>query len=266
MLDMDSEKLLEEFKKEMILKGYSENTINSYSYTIQKLLNFLNGKKLTEEGVRDFLFDLRESCSNNTLFTYSCQIKAFLFFCQKDFEIPFPKIEKKLPTFLTRGEIQKLFESIDNKRDYLIIRILYATGMRVSELVELEWGNIEGNTIKIYGKGKKERIVYVDDETLKLLPPKKKKGRIFNISVRQVEKIVKKWAKKAGIEKNVTPHTLRHTFATHLLENQANIIVIKDLLGHASLNTTQIYTHVTDEHRKRDYGRHPLAAGDTFAR
>jgi integrase/recombinase XerD len=149
--------------------------------------------------------------------------------------------------------------------------LLHASGLRVSELVNLNRDSIEENRIHVEsGKGKKDRVAYLDNGILDLLqvylsgrtdedPALFVNRKDTRLTDRYVEMLVKKYAKRAGIKKKVTPHTLRHTFATHLLENGANIMVIKDLLGHASLSTTQIYTHVTDEHKKEIYERsHPL--------
>jgi site-specific recombinase XerD len=181
-------------------------------------------------------------------------------------------VEKTLPTFLNFGEMETLLHSIFNTRDLAIVRLLYASGLRVSELIHLDRDSIEGNSIRVLsGKGKKERVVYIDDGTLSLIdsyisertdddPALFVNQRGTRLTDRYVEILVKRHAQRAGIKKRVTPHTLRHTFATHLLQNKANIMVIKDLLGHASLSTTQIYTHVTDEYKKEMYDEsHPLS-------
>jgi len=258
---MDVESALKNLMQKMHLKGYSSHTIKNYEYLIKRLIKFLNGREITEEGIRQFLLSLKEECSSNTIYTYASCIKNFLEFMNLDIDIVLPKTKEKLPECLTKAEIERLLNSIENERDLLIIRLLYATGMRVSELLTIEKGDIEENRIKIRkGKGKKERIVYVDNKTIQLLNPYiRRDGLIFTITARTIQLLVKKYVKKAGITKKVTPHTLRHTFATHLLENGASIEVIRDLLGHASLSTTQIYTHVTDRHKKETYERfHPL--------
>ncbi|MEA1993375.1 MAG: tyrosine-type recombinase/integrase, partial [Euryarchaeota archaeon] len=186
-------------------------------------------------------------------------------------EIDLPKVSKTLPVFLNHGEIRALLNAADNTRDKLIMQMLYAAGLRVSELHKLNIDNIEG--MKIYvrlGKGAKDRVVFIDKNTKKLLKrylkerKNDKKAVILNkngkrMSQRSMQYIVKKYAKKAQIKKNITPHTLRHTFATHLLQNGADVVVIKDLLGHSDLSTTQIYTHVTNKYKEDTYkNTHPL--------
>lgn len=264
---MDSVK---DFEQELKLKGYSALTVESYVRLISQFLERINRKGIEKENVREYFMHLVNSnYEKSTICTYASILKTFFkFLGRKDLisEVIFPKQEKKLPDVLTRKEISRLLQNASRKRDLAIIRLLYASGLRVSELVALDLDSIEGNQIRVRsGKGKKDRVVYIDDGTLQVLNEylkERKDGsdRLFKISVRNIQKIVEKTAEKAGIKKKVSPHVLRHSFATHLLENGADIVVIKDLLGHVNLSTTQIYTHVTDEHRKDVYERsHPLS-------
>ena len=186
-------------------------------------------------------------------------------------KIKLPKLTKDLPVFLNYGEMKRLIEAADSLRDRLIVQMLYASGLRVSELVSLNVDSIEDNRIKvIQGKGGKDRITYIDQSTLELLNKYISSRKIENnalflnkygkrINMRSIERLINKLANKADINKKVTPHTLRHSFATHMLQNKANIVVIKDLLGHSNLSTTQIYTNLTDEYKENIYkNSHPL--------
>ena len=186
-----------------------------------------------------------------------------------------PKIEKTLPNYLTYEEIQSIFYAIDTsndigKRDYLLLMMLYDTGVRVSELLDIKINNIDfsNKSIKILGKGNKERIVYFTNDTLKLLNDyiyyvynkfdeknnylfSKKKGMV--LSRVEVYNIISKYSEDAGITKKVSPHTFRHSLATHLLQNEADILSVKTILGHAKVSTTQIYTHLNKKDLKAKY-------------
>ncbi len=277
---MKNDDAVQSFVTDLALRGYSENTIKAYRLTVEKALAFSRKhfKKMTTQDLKEFLLFLQKEkkCSLRTIHRHINGLRTFFRLFEMDTadKIQLPKVEKALPTFLNFGEIEQLLNSIYNKRDLSIIRLLYASGLRVSELVHLDQGSIEGTVIRVKsGKGKKDRIAYVDEGTLTLIQEylqgrKDENSALFvnrrgkRLTDRYIEIIVKRYAKIAGIKKKVTPHTLRHTFATHLLQNRANIVVIKDLLGHASLSTTQIYTHVTDEYKKEIYeNSHPLSKG-----
>ncbi|RLG50083.1 MAG: integrase [Thermoproteota archaeon] len=171
-----------------------------------------------------------------------------------------PRVRRKLPSVLSREEIEKLISAGRSERDRLLLRLLYATGARVSEISALRWEdiNIKDRTAVIRGgKGGKDRIVLFDEVTARELAEYRRKhggqGRIFPLSPRTIQRIVKMAAARAGLRKEVHPHTLRHSIATHLLESGADLRAIQELLGHASLSTTQIYTHVSREHLKKEY-------------
>jgi len=195
-----------------------------------------------------------------------------------------PKLDKRLPSFLTLDEVERLLNSPDlstpqGQRDRALLELLYASGLRVSELVGLDLGevNLDTNEIRVWGKGSKERVVlmgspasealsnYLRQGRPRLLGGKKTNALFINrygqrIPERRVQKMLEYYAKKAGIEKRVHPHILRHTFATHLLDGGADLRVVQELLGHARLSSTQIYTHVTKGQTKKVYlSAHPMA-------
>jgi integrase/recombinase XerC len=195
-----------------------------------------------------------------------------------------PKLDKRLPSFLTPDEVKQLLEAADlstplGQRDRALIELLYASGLRVSELVniDLEHVNIDTCEIRVQGKGSKERIVLMGNPAIEALRTYLHQGRpkligkkytnaLFlnryggRIIERRVQRILEKYAGLAGIDKRIYPHLLRHTFATHLLDGGADLRVVQELLGHANLSSTQIYTHVTRNQAKRMYlSAHPMA-------
>ena len=195
-----------------------------------------------------------------------------------------PKLDRRLPSFLTQEEIKRLLEAPDlstpqGLRDRALLELLYASGLRVSELVSLnlEQVNLDTNEIRVWGKGSKERIVligkpaaraliaYLTQGRPKLLGEKGGNALLLNrygkrIIERRVQRILEKHTSIAGIGKRVYPHMLRHTFATHLLDGGADLRVVQELLGHASLSSTQIYTHVSKSQAKKVYlSAHPMA-------
>lgn len=175
------------------------------------------------------------------------------------------KMDKKAPVYLTIPEMRTLIDTAVDARDSIIIRMLYATGVRISELLNIRKRDIDfdRHTIKVFGKGSKERVVLISSEMAADLQQYSDRlgdnDRLFELTPRTVQRDVKVLARRAGINKNVTPHKLRHSFATHMLQNGGNVVAIQKLLGHASLNTTQIYTHYNVDDLKEMYGRtHPL--------
>ena len=195
-----------------------------------------------------------------------------------------PKLEKKLPKILTVGEVEELLKQPNNFmpggiRDKAMLELLYATGIRVSELISLNSAdiNLDMGYIKCYGRGSKERVVPLGSIAAKCVQEYINKGRpklvrtydetaLFvnhhgNRLTRQgFWKIIKKYAQEANITKDITPHTLRHSFATHLLENGADLRSVQEMLGHADISTTQIYTHITKNRLKEVYDKaHPRA-------
>jgi integrase/recombinase XerD len=269
---------LKEFKLELNLRGYSKNTVNTYNLTIKNMILFLNKdpKKIEPKDIREYLIYLKND-NNNTNKSVAMKINAIKTFLNSiknktaTEELKVPKVDKSLPKVLTIEEMKRLLNSTINIRDKLIIRVLYSTGVRVSELTKLKINDIEKEIIHIKsGKGSKDRIIYIDELTQKMineytniLKPKK---YVFEnkdrdpLTPRTIQRIVEKCKKSAGIEKEVTPHVIRHSFATHLLQNKADIVVIKELLGHSNLTTTQIYTNISNEFRETSYKKsHPLS-------
>jgi len=195
-----------------------------------------------------------------------------------------PKLDKRLPSFLTIEEVNQLLEAPDlstpqGQRDHAILELLYASGLRVSELVKLnlEHVDLDSQEIRVWGKGSKERVAlmgkpaanalhtYLSQGRPKLTGKKQTSALFLNrygerVTERRVQRILEKYASLAGMDKRVHPHMLRHTFATHLLDGGADLRVVQELLGHANLSSTQIYTHVTRSQAKKVYlSAHPMA-------
>ena len=195
-----------------------------------------------------------------------------------------PKLDKRLPSFLTIAEMERLLQAPDlstsvGQRDRALMELLYAAGIRVSELTNLDIGqvNLDINEIRVWGKGSKERMaligepaaealsVYLNQGRPKLMEKKRGSALFVNrygkrLAGRSVKKMLQKYACLAGIDKRIHPHLLRHTFATHLLDGGADLRVVQELLGHGSLSSTQIYTHVSQSQMRKVYlSAHPLA-------
>lgn len=195
-----------------------------------------------------------------------------------------PKLDKRLPEFLTQEEALRLIQAPDTttpqgQRDRAIIELIYASGLRVSELAHLDTSQVDlvGREARVWGKGSKERMVVMGQPAAQALELYLRQGRrellgekstpaLFvnrdggRLTERWVQKLLEKYAKAAGIDKKVHPHLLRHTFATHLLDGGADLRVVQELLGHANLATTQIYTHVTQSQARKVYmASHPMA-------
>ena len=279
-------------------KNYSENTTKNYQNdlilfktfldenhitfisgvtydVVRKYIKYLNEKKYTAKSVARIISSLRG------LFRYLYLNKVIT--TNPMILISTPKIEKKLPKYLEYNEVEKLLNAPNLNteigiRDYVVLEILYSTGIRVSELVNIKLKDIDFNNkeIRILGKGNKERIVLYGDvlkEKIKLyLDIAYDKFNILGsdylllnqhgkqINDREIRTIVDNNMKIAGINKKISPHTLRHTFATHMLNGGADIKTVSDLLGHESISTTTIYTHISNEQLKKVYlAAHPRA-------
>ena len=282
------EKFLEKLKYEY---NYSDLTINGYDYEITKFLDYLNDnhldyKKINLDMIRNYLKYLDSlKYKKNSISKNLSSLRSYYNFLTEEKVIlnnPFknisnPKKDKKLPDFLNYEEINKLFDSADTTtplglRNRCILELLYDTGIRVSELVNLKINDIEFDKkiINILGKGKKERIVYygdylqevldkyINDSRKYLLNNKLSEYLILNnngskITTRGVEYIIDKMVNEAAIKHKISPHVLRHTFATHMLNGGADIKSIQQLLGHESLSTTGIYTHITNDVLRQEY-------------
>lgn len=260
-----SEILLKKFKNELNIMGYSQKTIDTYLIYLNMFYKYVNKDldKINDDDVINFLSYLKteKKVGSATLNLVLSAIKHFYIEFLKSnivINIKLPKKAKKIPVVLTPKEIKELISVIDNTRNKLIVEFMYSTGVRISECVnmkisDLNFDEFTGNVIS--GKGNKDRIIILSKKWVKeykayLENRKIKSEYLFcnnsgqALSVDTIQKFLKIYADKANIDKKISPHTLRHSFATNLLENDVNIRYIQQLLGHANLNTTQIYTKV----------------------
>ena len=276
-----------------IEKNASGHTISNYHLDLKQFRAFLSDKdvrKIDRLDIRKYLGFLKgRNLKKRTLARKLSTLRSFFKFLLRDGYIKSnpvagvtsPKLEKRLPIFLDVNKVTKLVESPDKisllgLRDRAILETLYSTGMRVSELVGLNIGRVDfiGGMVKVYGKGKKERLIPIGDRALRAIrdylgkePSDKKENQaIFlnksrsRLTDRGVQNLINKYVLRTSLKEKISPHTLRHSFATHLLDRGADLRSIQELLGHASLSTTQIYTHVTTEHLKSVYNKaHPRA-------
>jgi integrase/recombinase XerD len=267
---MEKEEFLKKVEVELKISKNSEHTIRNYLLANSGLIDFAkkNPEEIKEDDVKAFMAErLASKSSSSTILFLSALKYSFSNILGKDITagIKRPKKEKKIPTVLSRQEVRKLIESLNNRKSRLMISMLYACGFRVSELINLKVNNLDFNE-KIghirQAKGKKDRIfnipLFVLIDLREQAEEQKQAGKEFlftgpkgRLSSRNIQKIVKKATVKAGITKEIHPHTLRHSFATHLLEDGIDIRKIQELLGHADLSTTQIYTHVSAEELKK---------------
>lgn len=272
-------------------KRYPNTTINSYKRDLDVYESFINFNKINyltinKDQIRSFLKYLDEQkLSKNTVSRMLSALRHFYSYLVINNKIKVnqfklirnPKKDKKLPNFVQGDELQTIFDSIETDtalglRNRLIIELLYATGLRVSELTNLKVKDIDlqSNEIKVFGKGGKERIAYFGEYAKKylkeylsssrneLLNKKTSDHLLINhqgesLSSRGVEHIIDEIVKKAALKHHISPHVLRHTFATDLLNNGADLKSVQELLGHSSLSTTQIYTHITNDRLRSVY-------------
>ncbi|MBS3091056.1 tyrosine-type recombinase/integrase [Candidatus Pacearchaeota archaeon] len=252
---------IEKLKTELKLRGLSPLTARNYSFFVEKMLKRTNKpvEEITEDDARAYLSELFETKSKNTIMLAVASLKFFYSqILKKDIgEIRVPKKEKTLPEVLTKDEVRKLIDGTDNIKSRLIISMLYSGGLRVSELVNLKVDDInlaEYTGWVRKGKGNKDRLFAISQnlaQEIKEYIEGRENKYVFSkekpLTTRNVQKIIKLTRERAGINKKVTPHTLRHSFATHLLEQGTDIRIIQQMLGHSSLNTTQIYAHVSSD-------------------
>jgi integrase/recombinase XerD len=277
-------------------RGLALNSIKSYKTDLNKYKKHLdklgrnNPRKVKREDISEFIFSLRSSLSIGTISRILSTIKSFYQFLLREKIISHdpssliesPKLEKKIPSFLTSQEVVMVLKAPNLKnnrgiRARAILEVMYATGLRVSELVDLKIQdvNLEVGFIKCKGKGSKERIVPLGNTANHFIKKYKQEARpsllkekqsIFlflaqgghKLSRQTVWKIIKAMVKKAKIRKKVSPHTLRHSFATHLIEGGADLRSVQEMLGHANITTTQIYTHVNQTRLKEIHSQfHP---------
>ena len=281
---------INEFKSYLMYeKMFSSNTVNSYVRDLEEFNSFLESeyiKHVTYKDIRSYLAHMyNKKYSSRTISRKLSAIRSFYKYevnkgVIRDnpcLLISNPKVEKKLPNYLSYNEIETMLEVPDtfknnSLRDKLIIEILYSTGIRVSELVNIKVKDIDfyNNQILILGKGNKERYVIfcntLKDMLKEYISIKSDSEYLITnkynkkMSTRSIEEIVKKIVKIDGIKNKVTPHTIRHTFATHMLNEGADLRVVQELLGHENLKTTEVYTHVSNERLRSVYlSSHPRA-------
>jgi len=276
-------------------KGLSKRTLEAYSHDLNRWMGYLESKgiqdvlRVSPLDVKAFLMELRNhGLSHRSLVRNLVAIRTFFRFLTEEGklnvnpveELESPQLSRKLPEILSLKEVERLLEQPNLKtplgiRDRAMIEMLYATGMRVSELVHLPLNqiNLEGGYVLLYGKGSKERVVPIGKEAiqwvtlyLNTVRAHLSRGRenpcLFvnrsgrGMSRQRFWKSIKAYGQKAAIRKRITPHLLRHSFASHLLERGADLRSVQMMLGHADISTTQIYTHVTSERLKRIHERH----------
>ena len=265
---MNREDFLEKIKIELKIAKNSEYTVINYVKANLKLLSF--AKKQPEQIITDdikaFQAEYLSNQASSSIILFLAAIKyAHTTIFNKDptIGIKRPKKEKKIPVVLSKEEVIKLIDSIKNKKSKLMVNLLYGCGFRVSELTNLKIQDLDFNEKRGYvrqAKGKKDRMFNIPNFLLKKLQKQaknqKEKEYLFTgpkgkLTTRNIQKIVSNAAKKAGIKKQVHPHTLRHSFATHLLDNGTDIRRIQEILGHENIETTTIYNHVSTEELKK---------------
>lgn len=277
-------------------KGLSPNTVEAYQRDISSFFSFLSKQHLlsivevNETHVIDFISLLKsDGYASSSIARNLIAIKVLCRFLKRENTIPFnfalyletPKVWQLIPEVLSYEEIESLLDAPDEKspigsRDKAILEILYACGLRVSEICSLKIYDVDDEYVRVLGKGRKERVVPIARKAVEAIDhylhsyrslfDSEKEQALF-VSQRgkpmdriSVWKIIKAYAKKAGITKNISPHTLRHSFATHLLDNGADLRVIQEMLGHSSISSTDRYTHISKSHLQKSFEAfHPRA-------
>lgn len=285
------EELIDQFLNFLsVERGLAANTISSYRFDLVRFTSFLKKRHTASmEGVKKddltmYLLSLKDNgLAANSISRNLASIKTFYKFLVNEGYVKenvagvleSPRLWKKLPNILNVNEVDMLLNAPDRRnwrgiRDRASMELLYATGMRVSEMVELKTKdiNMDVGFIKCIGKGSKERIVplgnsakeainkYMARSRIRLLKKSAPQTNLFltrlgrKMSRQSFWKMIKRYARKAGIKKDISPHVLRHSFATHLLERGADLRIVQEMLGHADISTTQIYTHISKERLK----------------
>jgi tyrosine recombinase XerC len=289
------ERFIEKFEDYLkIEKNYSSHTLRCYRADLKELSDFLKGKdpkSITHLDLRRFLAKLKQqNLAKRTVVRKLGAIRSFFRYLFRDKYIKTnpadsvftPKIDKKLPVFLDAEKIIRLItapagDDVAGLRDRAILEVLYSTGIRVSELVGLNQDDVDliSGVIKVRGKGKKERIALLGKEAQRAISDyiksresaasKDPKALFLNksktrLTDRSVRRIINKYIQKCSIEQKISPHSIRHSFATHMLNNGADLRSVQELLGHKNLSTTQIYTHLGTRRIKEIYSKaHPRA-------
>ena len=298
-MDHYADKFLTYLKVE---KNYSKHTLVNYAHDLKNFYAFLGNGRLADADIlvlRKYLALLKEKgLSKRTVARHMAALRTFFRFLIREgylkknpmSALRTPKLEKKLPMVLDENEVSRLMEApgddLSGRRDRAILETLYSTGMRVSEVVQLNCEGVDfiGGVARVLGKGSKERLCPIGDRALRCIRhylelremvkeggKKKPWGRALflnhspnqsgsRITDRSVRRIVDKYIEQTCRRENISPHTLRHSFATHLLNRGADLRSVQELLGHEHLSTTQIYTHVSTQRLKEAYDKaHPRA-------
>jgi integrase/recombinase XerC len=277
----------------------SPYTVRNYRHALRHFLEFLNDETVaTFEDVDRFLLRryiatlLEQGFEKASVAAKLSALRSFYRYLMREnivssnspLVVSSPKLERHLPSFLSSDEVDMLLDGLDastplGQRDKAMLELLYAAGLRVSEVVGLDLGNVnlEAKEIRVWGKGSKERMVLMGKPAAAALDLYLREGRkqllgnyrteaVFvnrygrRLSERSVQKVIKRHALEAGLDKRIHPHMLRHSFATHLLDGGADLRVVQELLGHADLSSTQVYTHVTQRQARKVYLKaHPRA-------
>ncbi len=284
-------------------KRYSDYTLRNYLHAIRSFITWLDGpqkkvqiSEVNQSLARDYIIESQQIRSKRTVRNHISALRSFYQFCQSRNYLnnnPFrnltlPKLEKKLPVFLSQDELIQLLEAplkleissphaeMIRVRDRIIMELLYGGGLRVSEVVGLNHGDLDlpKSLVRILGKGRKERVVPIPERTSSLLisfrenfcldasssSPLFTSSKAQRLTSRNVQLRLKKYLAFCQLPQDVTPHKLRHSFATHLLDNGADLRSVQELLGHSSLSTTQVYTHVSVGRLKKAHKlAHPRA-------
>ena len=305
-MDDREKQYIEEFKTYLsVEKNFSEHTLSAYCSDIVSYILWLNGESCTVvnfDKLREYLhFIQRFDYKKTTIARKTASIRTFYKFLFREkyidtnpaLSLSAPKRPKPLPKFLTPEEVEQILNNVkintpSGFRNRVILELLWATGMRVSELSNLNFGdiNLEENEIRVFGKGAKERIVLMSDRAKNYLkqyidsarslivaegyqtPDKSDNSPLFinntgyRLQNKTIRKVINDTVEKIELPKKVTPHVFRHSFATKLIENGADLRVVQELLGHAGISNTQIYTHVSMKHMKDVYETaHPHGGG-----
>ena len=257
-----SEEYLQKTSNELRLAGFSQRTIKTYSFFLERFLKDLNKKpeQANQEDIKSFLSKIVDSYSKRS---YALAISSLRYFFLNVVKKPImadikgPKITRKIPVILTKDEVKSLIKAAPTQKSRLLISLLYSSGLRVSELIGLKKNNIDlenNEGVVKSGKGDKDRAILFSKNLaneLKEYSTTINSDYLFpgwnnqKMSVRNVQNLIKRLTEKAGINKKVSPHTFRHSFATHLHEDGLDIRKIQVLLGHSRIDTTEIYTKVS---------------------
>ena len=263
MNEKEKEDVLKKLEEHIRLKNYSRETAKSYLIHVKKYLEFLKKDNPDFQNAKDYILKKLEknepSSVHHSIFAIEYFFRNIL---NQKINIPKPKRNKKIPEILTQEEIRKMISSINNIKHKLILKMIYGCGLRVGEIINLKKSDINFNEKIIHiklAKGKKDRFVKIPESLIEELQAYIRllsseilfqSNRGGKLTKKTIGKIVQTAAKKARIKKRVYPHLLRHSFATHLLEQGTDLRIIQKLLGHSDIKTTQIYTHISQANIK----------------